>query len=118
MNAVLPRYWLRWCLAGSRGQETVVEYVLAENRLLREQLGGRRLHLTDAQRRLLTDRANALGRGWEYTRIRGELYNLGHDLGRNTIERILVDAGIDPAQKRSKPNLGAFAGRLVLRESR
>jgi hypothetical protein len=30
--------------------------------------------------------------GWGYTRIRGALFNLGHDIGRNTIKRILLDA--------------------------
>jgi len=40
--------------------------------------------------------------GWGYTRIRGALWNLGHDLGRNTIRRILVDAGLEPAPERGK----------------
>jgi transposase InsO family protein len=39
---------------------------------------------------------------WGYTRIRGALYNLGHEIGRNTIKRILLDNGIDPAPLRSK----------------
>jgi putative transposase len=34
---------------------------------------------------------------WGYTRIRGALYNLGHEIGRNTIKRILLDNSIDPA---------------------
>ena len=41
-------------------------------------------------------------RSWGYTRIRGALWNLGHDLGRNTIKRILVDAGLEPAPERGK----------------
>lgn len=40
--------------------------------------------------------------GWGYTRIRGALYNVGHDIGRNTIKRILADNGIDPAPERGK----------------
>jgi putative transposase len=37
---------------------------------------------------------------WGYTRIRGALYNLGHEIGRNTIKRILIDNGFDPGQKK------------------
>ena len=40
--------------------------------------------------------------GWGYTRIRGALYNLGHDIGRNTIKRTLFDNGIDHAPLRDK----------------
>jgi hypothetical protein len=37
-----------------------------------------------------------------YTRIRGALRNLGHELGRNTIKRILLDHGLEPAPARRK----------------
>jgi putative transposase len=40
--------------------------------------------------------------GWGYTRIRGALYNLGHDIGRNTIKRVLTDAGLEPAPERGR----------------
>jgi putative transposase len=40
--------------------------------------------------------------GWGYTRIRGALFNIGHDIGRNTIKRILADAGLEPAPERSR----------------
>jgi putative transposase len=40
--------------------------------------------------------------GWGYTRIRGVLSNLGHDVGRNTIKRILLEGGMDPAPERYK----------------
>jgi len=33
---------------------------------------------------------------WGYTRIRGALANLGHDIARNTVKRIRHDHGIDP----------------------
>jgi putative transposase len=141
-----------------RHQQHVIEYLAVENRVLREQLGKKRLRLTNDQRRRLAVRAKALGRsalhgiacivtpdtllrwyrslvakkydgsaarhpgrpptktdiaklvvqmatanpGWGYTRIRGALWNLDHDLGRNTIKRILVDAGLEPAPQRSK----------------
>ena len=40
--------------------------------------------------------------GYGYSRIRGVLRNLGIDLGRNTIKRILLDHGIEPAPERGK----------------
>ncbi len=39
---------------------------------------------------------------WGYTRIRGALANLGHEISRNTVKRILVDHGIAPAPERSR----------------
>ena len=37
-----------------------------------------------------------------YTRIRGALANLGHDIARNTVKRILHDHGIEPAPERAR----------------
>ena len=37
---------------------------------------------------------------WGYTRLRGALHHLGHEIGRNTIKRILNDHGIEPAPER------------------
>jgi len=143
----------------NRSQQDVIEYLQAENRVLREQLGDGRLLLTDGQRRRLARRAKAIGRkglfeistlvtpdtllrwyrrliarkydgsetrrpgrpktaaeigklilrmaqenpGWGYTRIRGALRNVGHEIGRNTIKRILNENGIDPAPPRQMP---------------
>jgi len=39
---------------------------------------------------------------WGYTRIRGALRNLGHEIGRNTIRRMLAANGIEPASIRRK----------------
>jgi putative transposase len=39
---------------------------------------------------------------WGYTRIRGALRNLGHEVGRNTIKRIVRANGIEPATTRRK----------------
>ena len=36
------------------------------------------------------------------TRIRGALANLGHDIARNTVERILHDHGFEPAPERAR----------------
>ena len=38
---------------------------------------------------------------WGYTRIRGTLANLGHEVGRNTIRRLLQENGLEPAPRRS-----------------
>ena len=156
----LPVQFLLLTLAGwmTRDHQRVTEYLLAENAVLREQLGRRRLRFTDAQRRRLATAANKLARKllakldtlvtpdtllrwyrklvaskydgsarrgrsqrrrttdivqlvlrmatdnptWGYTRIRGALSNLEHDIGRNTIKRILQEAGFTPAPERSK----------------
>jgi putative transposase len=45
-----------------RQQAAVIEYLNAENRLLRERLGGRRIIFTDAERRTLANKAKAVGR--------------------------------------------------------
>ena len=42
----------------NRSQQDVIEYLQAENRVLREQLGNGRLLLTDGQRRRLARRAS------------------------------------------------------------
>ena len=39
---------------------------------------------------------------WGDTRIRGALSNLGHEIARTTVKRILHDHGIDPAPERSR----------------
>lgn len=154
----LPLQFLLILLAGwlSRHQQEGVEYLQEENRLLREQVGRKRLRFTDAQRRRLARRAKTLGRHrlrqvstlvtpdtlhrwyrelvaqkydgssrrrsgrpriegeiqriivrmalenprWGYTRIQGALMNLGHEIGRNTIKRVLAEHGIDPAGRR------------------
>jgi len=139
-------------------RQDLIAYLREENRILGEQLGSRRLHLTDEQHRRLAVRGKLLGRkalgevagivtpdtilrwyrrliakkydgsahrgrgrptppkqiaelvvsmaeqnlGWGYTRIRGALANLGHQIGRNTVKRILQDHGIEPAPERGQ----------------
>jgi transposase InsO family protein len=46
----------------NRHQQDVIDYLVAENRVLKGQLRGRRLRLTDAERRLLAAKGKALGR--------------------------------------------------------
>ena len=59
-----PLQFLLLVFAGwvNRRQREVVEYLQEENRVLREQLGDRRLRFTDAQRRRLAAKGRALGR--------------------------------------------------------
>lgn len=45
-----------------RRQQEVIEYLIEENRVLKEQLGGRRLRLTDDQRRRLAAKGKLIGR--------------------------------------------------------
>jgi transposase InsO family protein len=45
-----------------RQQAATIDYLKAENRVLRERLGGRRIVFTDAERRRLAEKARAVGR--------------------------------------------------------
>jgi len=177
LNLPLPLQFLAAWLAVWLGRvlQAQVDYLKAENLLLREQLGTKRVRLTDAERRRLAMLGKALGRKglaaiatiaspetilrwhrelvakkydgsqqrgqgrpktaaeiaalvvrmakenerWGYTRIMGALKNLGHEIGRNTIKRILLENGIDPAPERGqrmswatfiKAHLGAIVG--------
>ena len=48
--------WVHW------HQLIVIEFLQAENRLLKAKLGGKRIRLTDAERALLARKAKAVGR--------------------------------------------------------
>jgi putative transposase len=164
-----------------RRQGEAIEYLRAENRVLRARLGPKRLRFTDAERRLLAQKGKPLGRkllaemaslatpetilrwyreqvaakydgsrtrggpgrpaargdkvtqlltmarenpSWGYTRLRDALHNLGLDLGRSTIQRILTEHGIEPAPLRGrtmpwktflKAHWGAIAAALFQR---
>jgi hypothetical protein len=39
---------------------------------------------------------------WGYTRIQGALQNLGHEIGRATIAKVLKEAGVEPAPDRQR----------------
>ena len=47
-------------------------------------------------------RMAAQNRTWGYTRIQGALQNLGHEIGRGTIAKVLKEAGVDPAPDRQQ----------------
>jgi hypothetical protein len=59
-----PLQFLLLLFAGwvNRRQLAVIDYLKEENRVLREQLQGRRIRFTDEQRRRLAMRGRALGR--------------------------------------------------------
>jgi putative transposase len=60
-----PFHLLLISVAGWLGQQQrdAIDYLREENRVLREQLGGKRLRLSDDQRRRLAAKAKILGRG-------------------------------------------------------
>lgn len=45
----------------NRQQQEIIEYLQEENRILKERLGRRPIHFTDAERRRLSEKAKALG---------------------------------------------------------
>lgn len=65
MSSLLPLFRLllmmfaRWV---NRHQLEVIDYLQEENRLLKERLGGRRIHFADNERRRLARKAYVLGR--------------------------------------------------------
>jgi len=152
-------------------ERAALAYLIEENRVLRRQVGQRRLRFSDGDRRRLAIRAHRLGRQglrdlativtpdtllrwhrqlvarkwtysgkrtrrgvlaeirqlvvrmaednptWGYTRIRGALKNLGQQVGRSTIARILKARGVAPAPNRPtswqtflRAHWGAIAG--------
>ena len=58
-----PFQFLVFLVAGwlSRTQSEAIEYLRAENRVLRQRLAPKRLRFTDAERRLLAEKGRPLG---------------------------------------------------------
>ena len=73
-SVLQPFHLLLIALAGwlSRRQQSVLGYLIEENRVLKEQLEGQRLRFTDEQRIRLAVKAKVLGR-----RVLAELETLG-----------------------------------------
>ena len=59
-----PLQVLLWALSGwvNRHQQDAIAYLVEENRVLKEQMKGRRLRLTNGQRRRLAAKGKRLGR--------------------------------------------------------
>ena len=65
MHAVFTQFsFLVVSISGwmNQHQQQVIEYLMEENRVLREQIGNRRMRFTDDQRRRLAAKAKKLGR--------------------------------------------------------
>jgi putative transposase len=65
MNVVIdPFSFLVLSIAGwmNQNQQHAIEYLIEENRVLREQIGDRRMRFSDEQRRRLANKAKKLGR--------------------------------------------------------
>ena len=96
----------------NRQQRQVIDYLMEENRTLRDQLGGRRLRLTDDQRRRLAVKGKLLGR-----KILGEVAGI---VTPDTIlgwYRRLVAKKYDGSKKRGpgRPNTNKEIADLVVR---
>src|SRR6266704_2178993 len=63
-KALDPFSFLVTCVAGwmNQHQHHVIDYLIEENRVLREQIGNRRLRFSNEQRRRLAAKAKKLGR--------------------------------------------------------
>ena len=90
-------------ISGSVDEELLLrkEYLVAENRILRNQIPGR-LRLTDGERRSLAEIGKRLGRVWGYDRIAGAMANLGYRVSDQTVGNILKRHGVPPAPERRK----------------
>jgi putative transposase len=64
IHVIQPFHLLAIALAGwlNRHQQAAIEYLIVENRVLKEQLEGQRLQFTDEQRMRLAVKAKVLGR--------------------------------------------------------
>ncbi len=62
-HVIQPFHFLVVALAGwlNRHQQAVIDYLIEENRVLKDQLDGQRLRFTDDQRRRLAAKAKVLG---------------------------------------------------------
>ena len=109
-----PFRFLQIVLAGwvNQRQQDVIDYLREENRVLREQLGGKRLRLNDDQRRRLAARAKKLGR-----KVLGEVASLVMPDTLLTWHRRLIAHKYDGSSKRGpgRPPLAAQIKRLIVR---
>ena len=120
MNYSMLHLWRLWMLiflgASQRDSQQSLDYVLAENRLLRKKLGKKRISLIDDERRVLAVKGKLLGR-----RILQEVANV---VSPDTIlrwHRELIAAKWDHSEKRKspgRPKIAVEVEQLVLRMAR
>src|SRR3954451_3931310 len=93
-------------------QQQAIDYLREENRVLREQLGGRRLRFTDDQRRRLAAKAKGLGR-----KILSQVATLVTPETLLAWHRKLIAQKYDGSQKRGpgRPRTAGEIEALVLR---
>ncbi len=105
-----PLQFLLLLFAGwvNREQVEVIDYLKEENRVLREQMQGRRLRFTDDQRRRLAERSKILGR-----RRLGEVTSL---LTPDTILRWYRELIAEKYNGTAKRGLGRPGTRVSVRE--
>src|SRR3954453_20542109 len=95
-------------------QQQVIEYLREENRVLRGQLGDRRLRFTDDQRRRLAARAKGLGR-----RLLAEVASIVTPETLLAWHRKLIAQKYDgsaqrgPGRPRTRQDIEALVGRLA-----
>ena len=89
-DLVTPDTLLRW-----------YKHLIAKKYDGSQRRGPGRPHVQETIRELVVRMATE-NSTWGYTRIRGALRNVGHDVGRNTVKRILAEHGIEPAPERRK----------------
>src|SRR5438552_2983290 len=92
-----PLQLLLVALAGwiNQQQRDVIDYLQEENRVLREQIGAKRLRFTDDQRRRLAARARILGR-----RLLGEIATIVTPDTLLAWHRILIAKQYDGSTRR------------------
>ena len=96
-----PLQMLIFTVAGwvNRHQQDMIAYLVEENRVLKEQLHGRRLRLTDDQRRRLAAKAKRLGRQ-ALNRITTSHSGHAHAVASQLVSRL---AGAHPCLRREVP---------------
>ena len=103
-------------LAGwvNRHQQAIIDYLIEENRVFKQQLQGRRLQLSDNDRRRLAAKANALGRS-----VLDEIANLvTPDTLRAWYRKLIARKWTYARKGPGRPGIAKEITELVLRMAR